>query len=64
MRGNCKAGGFYPPFMETYVDIIFIQDASGSFTNTMGDVKTSLKHMVRNLDLGTEANGYLRTEPW
>lgn len=49
---------FTLPFMETYVDIIFIQDASGSFTNTMGDVKTSLKHMVGNLDLGTEANGY------
>lgn len=46
------------PLLPQYFDVIFVQDASGSFTNTMPQVKETLKNMVNLLDLGVTANGY------
>ncbi|MDI9498840.1 MAG: vWA domain-containing protein [Bacillota bacterium] len=47
----------WPPERQ-YFDVVFIQDASGSFTETMPQVKESLNQMLATLDLGTSDAGY------
>lgn len=46
------------PLNQNYYDVVIIQDASGSFTQTMPQVKETLKQMFGSLDLGLTANGY------
>lgn len=51
---------FRLPLLDSFVDFVFIQDASGSFRDTMPQVKATLKQMVGELELGSESNGYPR----
>lgn len=45
------------PEPTTYVDVVFIQDFSGSFDGTIADVGTAVKTMVGSLNMGTDIDG-------
>ena len=43
---------FTRPLGEKYIDLVIVQDASGSFENTIGTMKDGLKEVVDKLDSG------------
>ncbi|WP_425538766.1 SpaA isopeptide-forming pilin-related protein [Microaceticoccus formicicus] len=45
------------PEPSTYVDVVFIQDFSGSFEGTIATVGTEIKNMVNSLNFGTDIDG-------
>ena len=45
------------PEPSTYVDVVFIQDFSGSFDATIADVGEAVKTMVGSLNMGTDIDG-------
>lgn len=46
------------PEHSTYVDVVFIQDMSGSFRATISEVGTAVSRMIDSLNMGIEPNGY------
>ena len=48
---------FVWPEPSTYVDVVFIQDFSGSFDGTIENIAASIKNMVGSLNMGTDIDG-------
>lgn len=42
----------------SYVDVVFVQDASGSFTGTIDEVKKAIKNIASQLQLENDSKGY------